>query len=128
MTGVIDNPAAAIVAGAAVQTLRAIQSDWHTPYMQHWSLDIQQQLSRSTLVTVGYYGSKGTHLIGLTELNEVPPGKALNTTCAPGNNYYGQSPAPALVPCQPAGYAFRNTATSTGNPNATLTMRARSAR
>lgn len=113
----LDNPAGAIVAGATVQSLRAVQSDWHTPYMQHWSLDVQQQVSKNTLVTVGYYGSKGTHLIGLTELNEVVPGKALSSTCAPGNGYIGQTPAPTLVPCQPAGYAFRNTAAATGNPN-----------
>src|SRR5262249_17724318 len=86
--------------------------------MQHWSLDIQRQLGRSTIITVGYYGSKGTHLIGLTELNDLPPGKALNSMCAQGNSYYTQSPAPTLAPCQPAGYAFRNVATATGNPNA----------
>jgi len=113
----LDNPAAAIVAGATVQGLRAVQSDWHTPYMQHWSLDLQQLLTSSTHLTVGYYGSKGTHLIGLTEINDLPPGKALNSTCAPGNNAIGQTPAPTLVPCQPAGYAFRNMTVVTGNPN-----------
>ncbi|HKQ73860.1 MAG TPA: TonB-dependent receptor [Blastocatellia bacterium] len=112
----LDNPAAAITI-AGIQGLRAVQPDWHTPYMQHWSLDIQQQLGRSTLFTVGYYGSKGTHLIGLTEINDLQPGKALNSTCAPGNNFYAQTPSPALVSCQPAGYAFRNTAVATGNPN-----------
>jgi hypothetical protein len=66
---------------------------------------------------VGYYGSKGTHLIGLTELNDLPAGKALNSMCAPGTTYYGQIPAPTLVTCQPAGYAFRNLITVTGNPN-----------
>jgi hypothetical protein len=114
----LDNPAASIAAGATVQGLRAVQPDWRTPYMQHWSLDIQRQLGRSTIITVGYYGSKGTHLIGLTELNDLPPGKALNSMCAQGNSYYTQSPAPTLAPCQPAGYAFRNVATATGNPNA----------
>ncbi|HQR32845.1 MAG TPA: carboxypeptidase regulatory-like domain-containing protein [Blastocatellia bacterium] len=114
----LDSPGAAIVAGAGVQSLRAIQTDWHTPYTQHWSLDVQQQLSKSTLVTVGYYGSKATHLIGITELNEVPPGKALSSSCAQGANYIGQTPAPTLVQCQPAGYAFRNSSTATGNPNA----------
>jgi len=64
----LDNPAAAIVAGAAAQGLRAVQTDWRMPYMQHWSLDVQQQLTQSTILTIGYYGSKGTHLIGLTEL------------------------------------------------------------
>jgi carboxypeptidase family protein len=114
----LDNPASSLVAGATVQGLRAVQPDWHTPYMQHWSLDVQQQLTNSTVVSVGYYGSKGTHLIGLTELNDLPPGKALNSMCARGNNFIGQTPAPVLGPCQPAGYAFRNTANATGNPNA----------
>lgn len=113
----LDNPGGSIVAGAAVQSLRAIQTDWHTPYMQHWSLDVQQQLTNSTIVTVGYYGSKATHLIGITELNEVQPGKALSSMCAPGSGYIGQTPAPTLVQCQPAGYAFRNSSTATGNPN-----------
>src|SRR5262245_36705714 len=112
----LDNPAGAFTV-PAIQGLRAVQPDWHTPYMQHWSLDIQQQLSRSTILTVGLYGSKGTHLIGLTEINDLPPGQALNSTRAPGNNYYSQTPSPTLVPCQPAGYAFRNTATATSNPN-----------
>jgi hypothetical protein len=113
----LDNPAAATSASLTVQTVRSVQTDWETPYMQHWSLDIQQQLTRSTFVSVGYYGSKGTHLIGLTEMNDLPVGKALNSMCAPGTGYYGQTPAPTLVACQPAGYAFRNGSAITGNPN-----------
>ena len=113
----LDNPAAAISFSATPQLLRAIQADFNTPYTQHWSLDIQQQFTRSTLVTIGYYGSKGTHLIGITELNDLPVGKALASMCAPGTSYYTQSPAPTLVQCMPAGYAFRNTTSVTGNPN-----------
>ena len=115
----LDNPGGGVAVSLPVQSLRAIQSNWHTPYMQHWSLDVQHQLTPKTIVTVGYYGSKGTHLIGLTELNEVAPGKALNSQCAVNTNFIGQTPAPTLVTCQPAGYAFRNTATATGNPNGT---------
>ena len=113
----LDTPGGGIPTNLTVQSLRAVQSNWHTPYMQHWSLDWQQQLTNNTVITVGYYGSKGTHLIGLTELNEVPPGVALNSRCAPGNTFIGQTPAPTLVTCQPAGYAFRNTTAATGNPN-----------
>jgi hypothetical protein len=113
----LDNPAAAISFSATPQALRAVDTDFKTPYMQHWSLDIQQQITRSTILTIGYYGSKGTHLIGVTELNDLPPGKALNSMCAPGTSYYAQTPAPTLVPCMPVGYAFRNTTSVTGNPN-----------
>ena len=119
----LDNPASSLVAGATVQGLRAVQTDWQTPYMQHWSLDVQQQLTQNTILTVGYYGSKGTHLIGLTELNDLPPGKALNSLCAPGNNFSAQTPSSALVPCQPAGFAFRNSANTIGNPNVVGTTR-----
>ena len=113
----LDNPAASISFSATPQTVRAIQSDWHTPYMQHWSLDIQHEIVKNLFMTVGYYGSKASHLIGITEMNDLPAGYALNAKCAPGTTYYGQSPAPSLVTCQPAGYAFRNQSAVTGNPN-----------
>ena len=112
----LDNPGGSASVAATVQGLRSVQSNWTTPYMQHWSFDIQHQLTSKTVMTVGYYGSKGTHLIGVTELNEVPPGRALSSQCARGNTAIGQ-PAPTLGPCQPAGYAFRNTTDATGNPN-----------
>jgi hypothetical protein len=113
----LDSPGGGIPTNLTVQGLRAVQSDFHTPYMQHWSLDFQHQLTSNTMFTVGYFGSKGTHLIGLTELNEVPPGVALNSKCAAGTNFIGQTPAPTLVTCQPAGYAFRNSTSADGNPN-----------
>ncbi|HKO97977.1 MAG TPA: carboxypeptidase regulatory-like domain-containing protein [Pyrinomonadaceae bacterium] len=114
----LDNPAAGTTSppSAAASTIRGMDTDWKTPYMQHWSLDLQHQLDSKTVVTVGYYGSKGTHLVGVTEFNDLPPGRALNTFCAPGNNSFATAGV-TLVRCQPAGYAFRNTATATGNPN-----------
>jgi hypothetical protein len=125
----LDNPGAGVTQppSAAASTIRGIDRNWHTPYMQHWSLDVQQQLTNNTLFTVGYFGSKGTHLVGVTEINELPPGLALNSLCAPGNNTT-QTPGVTLVRCQPNGYVFRGTTTGTGaggtpsgNPNGTLT-------
>ncbi|MCM3870003.1 MAG: carboxypeptidase regulatory-like domain-containing protein [Pyrinomonadaceae bacterium] len=114
----LDNPGAGTTSppSAAASTIRGMDTDWKTPYMQHWSLDVQHQVGDTTVMTLGYYGSKGTHMIGVTELNEVPPGVALNSFCAPGNNSFATSGV-TLVRCQPAGYVFRNTATATGNPN-----------
>lgn len=92
-----------VVAAAAAPNIRGIQSNWHTPYQQHWSLDVQHQLTDKTILTVGYYGSKGTHLIGAYELNELPPGFAISlgaTGCA-----VGTSTTPT-APCQVAGTAF----------------------
>ena len=116
----LDAPTAGI-GTTAFQSLRAVQTNWKTPYMQHWSLDVQHQFDKNTVVTVGYFGSKGTHLIGITELNDIAPGVALNSLCAPGNTYYAQTPAPTLVACQPPGYVFRNAGSATvivpENPN-----------
>ncbi len=116
----LDNPAGGATSppSAAASTLRGMDTDWNTPYMQHWSLDVQHQLGSNMVVQVGYYGSKGTHMIGVTEINALPPGLARNSFCAPGNNSFA-TPAVVLVRCQPAGYAFRNTATTIaqGNPN-----------
>lgn len=117
----LDAPATGIVANATVQGLRAVQPEWETPYMQHWSLDLQRQIGKNTVFTVGYFGSKGTNLIGVTEANSIRPGDALNKLCAQGAAYYAQTPAPTLVPCQNPGYVFRNTATAPENPNGTNT-------
>ncbi len=122
----LDNPAgtAANPPSAAASTIRGMDTDWKTPYMQHWSLDVQHQVSSNMMFQIGYYGSKGTHLVGVTEINDLPPGLALNSFCAPGNNTTA-TPGVTLVRCQPAGYAFRNTATTVaqGNPNVVGTTR-----
>src|SRR5262249_16328261 len=46
-------------------------------YVTQWSLDIQREISMDFMVAVGYYGSKGTHLPGIVDFNEVPPGAAV---------------------------------------------------
>jgi hypothetical protein len=114
VTGVdISNPTPTgncnVAASANAPNLRGIQADWKTPYMQHWSLDVQQQLGRKTMFSVGYYGSKGTNLIGAYELNNLAPGYAIAqgpTGCA-----VGSSTTPT-APCQVPGTAFFGSAPS----------------
>jgi hypothetical protein len=103
-----------IVAATAASNVRAIQTDFKTPYMQHWSLDFQHTFGEkgNTLVSVGYYGSKGTHLIGYTEINDLPPGYALTKQCASGSNTL-QTPGAATVPCQAPGTVFIGTTAAT---------------
>jgi hypothetical protein len=103
-TGIVVTPAAALTA----LSVRAVQPEWKDPYMQHWNLDLQHQFGKEgkTVVTAGYFGSKGTHLIGTYELNEVPAGKALATLCATGTS------TTPTIPCQNPGAAFTSTANS----------------
>jgi hypothetical protein len=84
--------------------------------MQHWSLDIQQQLTKKSIMTVGYYGSKGTNLIGIVDINLIPPGLARNSQCAQGTNFIGQTPPLTTAQCQPEGYIFRNATNVALNP------------
>src|SRR6266478_9731235 len=87
-----------VVAAATVANVRGIQTDFKTPYMQHWSLDVQHQFGAKTVVTAGYFGSKGTHLSGLVDLNLLPPGFALTKTCLTN-----LTTGPATIPCQSPG-------------------------
>ena len=46
--------------------------DFQTPYSQNWNLSVQREVLPSTLVEVAYVGSKGTHLLGEVDYNQVP--------------------------------------------------------
>jgi len=57
--------------------LHATQISANIPYVQQWSLNIQQSLTKDTILEVGYFGSKGTHLLGIVDVNQAYPGVAL---------------------------------------------------
>jgi hypothetical protein len=64
------NPASPV--NANVLNTRNLQ-----PYVNQWSLDIQRRLPWNMVVTVGYVGSKSTHVDNTVELNSPDP--AFNT-------------------------------------------------
>lgn len=113
VTGVrLDNPVPSgctVAVTNTVASVRAIDPNWKTPYMQHWSFDVQHQLLKDLVVTVGYFGSKGTHLIGSFEKNLVAPGRAI--ALGPTGCATGASTTPTVA-CQVAGTAFFSTAQS----------------
>ena len=58
---------------------------YHTPYSQQWNIEIQRQITRTSQLNIAYVGSKGTHLIGKVDINELPPGFAYSSgLIAPG--------------------------------------------
>ncbi|MFZ1158830.1 MAG: carboxypeptidase regulatory-like domain-containing protein [Candidatus Sulfotelmatobacter sp.] len=63
------------------------QAVW--PYMQQFHLDIQQELSGHSVLTVSYVGSKGTHLGRQSDLNQLYP------TPAAKNPYQAHQPISA---------------------------------
>jgi hypothetical protein len=50
--------------------------DLRSPYVQHWSLTVQQPLGASRVVEIGYAGSKGTHLWSARDINQAAPSAA----------------------------------------------------
>ncbi len=46
--------------------------DFLTPYSQNWNLSVQRQIANNTRLEVAYVGNKGTHLLGIEDLNQVP--------------------------------------------------------
>jgi len=59
------------------------------PYAQNFNLTIQRQFGVSTVVSVGYVGSEGRHLLLNIELNPGinPAGCAANPSCVSGANF-----------------------------------------
>jgi len=104
----LDNPLAGSAAvNLSVQDVAGIDQNFKTPYVQTWSLDVQHQLGAKTLVTVGYFGSKGTHLSGLVDENLLPPGFALTRTCVTN------TATAATAPCQSPGQVFTSNSART---------------
>lgn len=54
--------------------IQALPLNFKTPYMQQYSLDLQQQMTPTLLLDIGYVGTHGTHLAGAEEINQPVPG------------------------------------------------------
>lgn len=95
----LDNPTGvAATVSPLIRSLRATALPYKTPDYQHWTLNIQHQITSKLLGSVAYGGSKGTHLLGVVDINLLPPGKALNSQCLNSSN--------KLVQCQTPGQIF----------------------
>jgi hypothetical protein len=55
------------IAGIAPQT---IDRDFDNAYIQSWNLNIQRELTPHLALMIGYFGSKGTHLIIRRNINQ----------------------------------------------------------
>jgi Carboxypeptidase regulatory-like domain/TonB-dependent Receptor Plug Domain len=63
---------------------QGIQPDAHTPTVLEWNFRIEQQLSRDTVLRVGYVGSHGYYGPVSIDPNSVPAQICESTTCASG--------------------------------------------
>ncbi len=78
----ISNVAGGLVPGA-IGTVNTINPSFTYPYVQSWNLNFQRQLSNSTSLMVGYFGSKGTHLREARDQNQPVAGTRPFKTLSP---------------------------------------------
>ncbi len=61
-TGAITFANADLIAAAAGLAPGTVDPDFDNAYVQSWNLNIQREVARDLAVTIGYFGTKGTHL------------------------------------------------------------------
>lgn len=72
----LDSPAGGSLTAFSTSPgrVQAIPLNYKTPYVQQFSLDVQQQVTPTFMLDIGYFGDHGTHLLGAEELNQPKPG------------------------------------------------------
>ena len=83
------------------KVLHGTARDWSTPYAQQLSFDIQHQFRRSFLLTVGYVGTKSTHLLGIVDVNTVYPNLAYTSGLVPTTTTFTSTNEPILNTIRP---------------------------
>ncbi|HYG99953.1 MAG TPA: TonB-dependent receptor [Terriglobales bacterium] len=68
----------ASISAAPTSPRSYVSQPFHTPYSQQWSFDVQRELGHGMLFDIGYYGAKGTHLIGSVDINQPKVGEWRN--------------------------------------------------
>jgi len=86
-SGAITFQNARTVAAAAGLSPNNVDADFHNAYVQSWNLNIQREVAKDLGVTIGYFGTKGTHLRVSRNINQPING--------------GARPFPTLSPSDP---------------------------
>jgi len=98
--------------------LRGTPYDLNTPYSQQYSFDVQRQIGRGVVLDTGYYGQKGTHLLGIRDINQVPVGLAYSSGVIAPNTYVTSATTPRLNALRPyRGYNAVNVLETNYNEN-----------
>ena len=91
--------------------LTFIDRNYKQPYLQAWNFNIQRVLPGKTAVEIAYSGSRGTHLVGTWDYDQLNPkylslGAALNNQVP--NPYYGViTSGPLATPTITLGQSLR---------------------
>jgi hypothetical protein len=70
---VINNPTFPVPNFRGSLSIRPVQYDLRSPYLQMWNLNLQRELWFDTVLTLGYAGSRGVHLLRSADVNIPAP-------------------------------------------------------
>jgi outer membrane receptor protein involved in Fe transport len=70
---VVNNPTFPVPSFTGSLSVRPVQFDLDNPYVQVWNLNVQRELWFDTIVTLGYAGSRGVHLLRSGDVNVPTP-------------------------------------------------------
>lgn len=101
----------AAASGASVST---VDQNYKNAYVQSYNLNLQQEITPSTSVMVGYFGSKGTHLRQNINLNQ--PFYTNTTTGTQSRPFLAVSPNSPIAPNLALGTSLTDRV-SNGNSN-----------
>lgn len=91
------------------------------PYVQQWNVSVQRELPGTTVVTVAYAGSKGTHLTDQRDFNQILPLSASLNPYLPGQPISSNDCTSLTVNGGPvSGLALNNLNTACGNTSPNL--------
>jgi hypothetical protein len=79
-TATVSAVSGTTVLNLAPPTLHGSPLIYQTPYVQQFSLDLQQEITPTMMLDVGYVGEHGDHLQGAVDINEVRPGAFTKTS------------------------------------------------
>jgi hypothetical protein len=73
-TGPVRFDNALAIAGTTALAPASVARDFSNAYVQSWNFNLQHEISSSLGVMIGYFGSKGTHLLIFRNLNQLRNG------------------------------------------------------
>ncbi len=68
------DPFTGAAASAATTGLFSVDHNLHAAYAENYTLNTEYQLTRNTVLTLGYLGAQGRHLFSLLDINQPTPG------------------------------------------------------
>ncbi|HEY6270780.1 MAG TPA: carboxypeptidase regulatory-like domain-containing protein [Terriglobales bacterium] len=74
------------------QSVFTFAPDYRPAMIQQYSLNLQSELSRNTMLEVGFIGARGTHLLGDQDLNQALSASAANPIRGVTNNSFATVP------------------------------------